>query len=297
MTCINLKTIFVDAQRFEVPCGKCIPCLGNKRSDWSFRLEQEFKYSKGALFVTLTYDEKHRPSNGSLCKRHLQLFMKRLRKADGTNKIRYYAVGEYGGKSGRPHYHILLFNVTDESIVRKSWFDKKGRPVGIVHIGRVTPASVAYVTKYIVQPQEEVDGLEKPFSLMSRAYGIGARYLSDEMVQWHQSNGYNYVVRPGNEKSRLPRFYRDKIWPNVSLRSKKKVTRATMNSWKVVKYRRDLVRKAVSSAAMELVLENQRREDNVYKKMFGERWERAKLDARNAFLSRVKTKVAYTQRL
>ena len=44
--------------------------------------------------------------------RHLQLFIKRFRKYVSSRyneKIRYYAIGEYGVSSLRPHWHLLLF--------------------------------------------------------------------------------------------------------------------------------------------------------------------------------------------
>lgn len=47
-----------------------------------------------------------------LVNRHLQLFIKRFRKYVSqyyNEKIRYYAVGEYGVQSLRPHWHILFF--------------------------------------------------------------------------------------------------------------------------------------------------------------------------------------------
>lgn len=152
-----------DDKPVSVRCGKCLPCLMSKRNDWCFRLEQEFKWSKkGAMFLTLTYDQKHLPSDLSVSKRDLQLFMKRLRKRDKSNSLRYYAVGEYGSKFGRPHYHVLLFGAC-EGDVRLAWVDSKSQPIGAVHVGKVTSASVAYVTKYMVQSDSEVSGREKPF--------------------------------------------------------------------------------------------------------------------------------------
>lgn len=298
MNCINRKSHWVDGTgMIQVPCGKCIPCLMNKRADWSFRLEQEYKHSTSAHFVTLTYDQKHVPANGSLDKRHLQLYIKRLRKKDEQKKLRYYAVGEYGTYSGRPHYHLLLFN-SDEQHIRSAWQDSKGSPVGIVHVGRVTPASVGYVTKYIIQSVEYDTALQKPFSLMSRAYGIGGKYLTDEMVAWHRGDKKNYTLRDGS-KIRLPRFYREKIWPNISLRPKKnqKITKAKLNTWKVIKKGHDLTRKAVSTAAMTLTLDKQEKERQAWKKSHGDRWERAMVESRDLLLGRVKTKIAFTQKL
>lgn len=281
MICTSQKLIWphrsidwTDAGNVEepilVPCGKCIPCLMNKRSDWGFRLEQEHKVSHSAHFVTLTYDEKHLRTNRSLCKRDLQLYLKRLRKKDEQTRIRYYAVGEYGSHSGRPHYHILLFNSCEEHI-RSSWTDSKNKPIGIVHVGKVTGASVAYVTKYIIQKDQYPAGLEKPFATMSRAYGIGGRYLSDVMVEWHRCADRNYVVRPGNVKGRLPRFYREKIW------------------WKPADKQR------VSAAAMALTLGNQEKERNYYKNYCGERWEAVLNTARALVIARVRQKIQFSQ--
>lgn len=57
-----------------------------------------------------------------LCKRDLQLFMKRLRKYlskyEGQT-VRFFATGEYGPKSFRPHFHILLY-IYDSSLLLPS---------------------------------------------------------------------------------------------------------------------------------------------------------------------------------
>lgn len=281
MQCINQKLIWphrsidwLDAGNEEqpilVPCGKCIPCLTNKRADWTFRLQEEHKVSKSAHFVTLTYDEKHLRTSRSLCKRDVQLYLKRLRKKDETTRIRYYAVGEYGSKSGRPHYHILLFNSCEEHI-RSSWTDSKCVSIGMVHVGKVAAASIAYVTKYMIQKDSYPDGMEKPFATMSRAYGIGGHYLSDSMVEWHRVDDRNYTVRPGNLMGRLPRFYREKIWY------------------------KEIDRQRVSAAAMKLTLRNQELEKQYYMNHCGDRWEAVLNKARQLVISRVKQKIQFSQ--
>lgn len=251
-------------------CGKCIPCLVNRRNDWSFRLEQEWRASKGgAIFVTLTYDEKHIPSDYSLRKKDVQLFMKRLRKHEKHNRIRYFAVGEYGTKGGRPHYHILLFNA-DIDLVKRAWVDSKGKPIGIVHCGKVTGASVAYVTKYIVQREDLDDGREKPFSLMSRAYGIGGKYLTDVMVAWHREDGRNYCIRDG-QKIRLPRFYKDKIFYGKQ-------------------------KEVVARDSQLRSIEQKEKERKFWEDRYGSQWAERKREAVEAVIQRVKQKVSYTQK-
>lgn len=254
----------------SVPCGKCLICLSHKRSEWAFRLEQEYKYSKGAYFVTLTYDQKHCPFDGSLNKKHVQDYLKRLRKKDGSNTIRYYLVGEYGSNTARPHYHLLLFNCRSEEFIRSAWSDSKGFPIGIVHIGSVTGASVAYVLKYLVQPSTDLGDREKPFSLMSRRYGLGGRYLDDAMVDWHRRNDSAYCIREG-VKIRMPRFYKSKIWYNEI----------------------DKIR--ISKAGLEQSLVSAESEINYYKKIHGANWETVRNSAIMAVVNRIKSKVKFTQ--
>jgi hypothetical protein len=62
-----------------------------------------------------------------VCNRDLDLFLKRLRSYYPDEKLRYYAVSEYGPTSFRPHWHLLLLSNSDrfsETIcenVPKAW--------------------------------------------------------------------------------------------------------------------------------------------------------------------------------
>lgn len=156
------------------PCGKCADCRIRRASDWSFRLMEEEKVSSSSLFLTLTYDTEHVPITKagfmSLNKRDVQLFIKRLRKGhkDNDSKIKYYAVGEYGGRSRRPHYHVIAFSA-DVSKVQPAW------QLGSVHYGTVSGASVGYTLKYMTKnrtvPCHQNDDRVPEFSLMSKNWG------------------------------------------------------------------------------------------------------------------------------
>ena len=106
-----------------VPCGRCPVCSARRVSGWSFRLMKEGERSSSSYFITLTYDTNHVPISPkgymSLSKTDIQKFFKRLRKTN-EEKIKYYVVGEYGSKTMRPHYHIILFNAKLETIL-KAW--------------------------------------------------------------------------------------------------------------------------------------------------------------------------------
>lgn len=214
-------------QRDVVPCGKCNFCLQVKRADWSFRLQNELRHSDSGVFITLTYDEDNVPyadvdnfRRPTLVKRHCQLFMKRLRKYDAKSKgvffrpVRYYLVGEYGTRSNRPHYHAIVFNLCADAVdaLPKIW------KCGGVHVGKVTPASIHYTTKYFINRPGEWEGYEKPFALMSLKPGLGNDYVSTHKC-WHRNTedvtSMRYYTQVGGVKARLPRYYKDRIFTSV----------------------------------------------------------------------------------
>ena len=95
----------------EYPCGQCRACRVNRARDWAVKIMHETDYYDYSTFMTITYDEENVPYEFSgddglvqtLCKRDLQLFIKRLRKWLHPEKIKYYACGEYGSRTHRPH--------------------------------------------------------------------------------------------------------------------------------------------------------------------------------------------------
>lgn len=221
MECI--KPRYIHKHDIVVPCGNCVFCTATKRADWSLRLQYEAKLHDEKRFVTLTYADAHLnwlDGVPQLSKRDLQLFFKRLRK--GGAKFRYYAVGEYGSKTYRPHYHVILFGKTTDVAIRQAW------QLGLVHIGTVTEASIQYTLGYIVNGKGWQMRTKRvaPFALMSRGrwvdasgrvhYGLGSNYLSPQMIAWHKSGRKNYAMIYG-QKRHLPRYYKTKIFSKIDL--------------------------------------------------------------------------------
>lgn len=206
-------------EKIPVPCGKCPECLSRRTSGWSFRLMQQDKQSISAYFLTLTYDTLHVPitKNGfmDLSRRDVQLFVKRLRKnhelpnGKNDNPIKYYAVGEYGGRTMRPHYHVILFN-SDIKLIQTSW------QKGSVHYGVVTGASIGYTLKYMMKPSKiplhRNDDRIREFSLMSKGLGVG--YITESILNWHHKDLRNrmYVNIDDGKKIAMPRYFKNKIY-------------------------------------------------------------------------------------
>lgn len=218
-----------------VPCSKCPKCLARRASAWSFRLMQEEKVSQSAYFITLTYDTSYVPLTEKkfmqLRKRDLQLYFKRVRKSHGPGvRLKYYAVGEYGGKFSRPHYHIILYNAKiqcmltkkDENALRIHGLDGKLELMskhwiyGHTTFGQVNGASIGYSLKYISKgrtvPKHANDDRLPEFSLISKHLGIN--YLTKAMVHYYKADITErmYCTAPGGIKISMPRYYKDKIY-------------------------------------------------------------------------------------
>lgn len=218
MSCISPINIKAkNGARYNVPCSECLPCLSRKRDDWTFRLEQELKTAKSAVFTTLTYSDEElifKPEGlgeATLNKEHLQKFIKAIRDKQIKNKwkIRYYAVGEYGTKTERPHYHIILFNAHADTLNTLTSIWGKGS----THIGACNPASIRYITKYVINRNIKEDHKEKPFALMSTRPSIGHSYLSND--KFHVLNEILHVTNDSGKKQVLPRYYQDRMFDPV----------------------------------------------------------------------------------
>lgn len=208
-----------------LPCGRCPPCKKRRVDGWVFRLMQEDKVSTSAHFITLTYDPAHVPisKNGfmTLDKEEFPRFMKRLRKLT-TNKLKYYACGEYGTQNKRPHYHAIVFNVPDSEMFFEAW-KVDGKHFGQVVVGDVTGNSVAYTMKYIDKANNSAglypgwrpfvgrDDRVKEFALMSK--GMGKAYLTDRIIRYHNDDlNRNYLTVDGGFKIAMPRYYKERIF-------------------------------------------------------------------------------------
>jgi len=205
-----------------LPCGQCGHCRRNRASEWTARLVNELSYWKDSCFLTLTYSDEELPEDESLEPEELTLFLKRFRKEVGV-KIKYYAVGEYGEETLRPHYHLILFGIpydypgfvrlypqaTDEKL--KGMVGIKSWTHGCAHVGTVTQDSIDYATGYVMKAltgplATEVYGRrELPFARQST--GLGKQFVLDNQTELLSTAS----MRSGSAQVRLPRYYKKKL--------------------------------------------------------------------------------------
>lgn len=237
-----------------IPCGQCIGCRIDYSRMWADRCMLEAQQYEHNAFITLTYDPEHLPplkevldvETGeigqwpSLVPDDLTKFMKDLRnyymnKCNHTG-IRFYACGEYGGKSGRPHFHVLVFNLPPLPDM-KHWFTTDAHEKiyhsdilqndiwkkGICSIGELTWNSAAYVARYVVKKQKGttkglvdlcgnlVSGIEPEFTRMSRMPGIAWKYYDEHKHQFYETDEIVMSIRGKVRTIKPPRYF-DKMY-------------------------------------------------------------------------------------
>lgn len=186
-------------------------------------------------FATVTYSDDKLPADNSVSPKILSDFVKRLRKEHSkhtTRKIRYFGCGEYGELSGRPHYHLALFNYPScehgRTRVRRSgccfWCDNLARAWGLGRsdLGELNQQSAAYIAGYVVKKwtNEGNPGLEgrlPEFARMSLRPGIGlgmAHEIASTLMH-HKSDEHMIDVpislRHGSMQWPLGRYLRRKL--------------------------------------------------------------------------------------
>lgn len=185
----------------KLPCRQCINCAMKKAREWSMRncLEARDFDDDQKWFLTLTYDNdnvnKVNKVN-SLSHSDITNFMKKLRSYFKDDKIRFFASGEYGSKTYRPHYHIILYGITFKNssfeflyskksgdktfyyyrndIIQKLW-DK-----GITVICNFDDAEASYVSQYTTK---KLNNYKNPY------YYLKEKKIIPEFIQMSRRPG------------------------------------------------------------------------------------------------------------
>ncbi len=193
---------------YRIPCGTCLGCRKSQALSWSLRCYLELDQHNRACFTTLTYSDAYVPL--TLDKTHLSKFLRRLRKALAPKRtVRFFACGEYGEQTNRPHYHAVLYGVDerDADLLHSTWRS------GLTKVGTATARSIAYTAGYTAKKvghkldrQErinyetgEVYTWQPPFLHMSRRPGIGG-YARQWAHSWRDHAIYQGSPVP------VPRF-------------------------------------------------------------------------------------------
>lgn len=235
-------------------CGKCEVCSTARRKEYERRLLFEASDYPTMAFFTLTYSNKHLPSDG-LCRSHMvnfnKLFRKRLSILYPDVSVRVTYVGEYGVDeryTRRPHYHGIFF--FSRPLSSLEWFNvtrifydthpdfmydarykkhtAESRTMLWPHgyrrdfdVVRNPSASARYISKYVSkQDLTHVPEGKNPVFIQGpcRNGGLGCSKLSSHIDNILNSDSVTTFILIGDKVERvgIPRTMRNKIFPSIS---------------------------------------------------------------------------------
>ena len=148
MACSSPITQTTERGNITIRCKQCLGCRIYTQSSLTLQCLLEKHTAASAEFWTLTYAKD--PETGDW--KDFQKFINRLRMRNSRMgnplPVRYLGCGEYGTRSGRFHYHALIYNnvqSTKPDALIDCW------PLGHYTVGTVTPASVRYTCGYTMK--------------------------------------------------------------------------------------------------------------------------------------------------
>lgn len=246
-------------QTFQMNCGKCIGCRLDYAKEFAGRIcmEQTY-YPNNSFFVTLTYSDENLPcidSDGQLFRPNgmrsdcldegakavllmddLQKWFMRLRSAisynyDNPMDIRYYACGEYGPSTLRPHFHVCLFGLPGDDLqehvrnklgnmlytsglIEETWGN------GFAPLAVNNYKTAGYTARYTMKKANGLDndafdklGLPHEFTLSSRRPGLAKRYYDEHKEQIYKYDEITLNAMSKDDKVQFapPRYF-DKFY-------------------------------------------------------------------------------------
>lgn len=225
-----------------VPCGKCAECVKDRQNAWFVRTYYQFLNTKGNIyFITLTYNNKSVSQTDygyTLNRSDVQKWLKRGRRygeyhktQDG--KISYFMCGEYGKKTFRPHYHLILFGVSAKTLdyMLTDWQTKYGftNHKKVARSPKDMEKVARYVSKYstkLFYNREHINAfcldneLQKPFLCASIGYGAltleQTGVLFNHVLQNSQSlqdcvDKCEFNIPIGGFKYKIPQYISKKL--------------------------------------------------------------------------------------
>lgn len=219
-----------------IGCGTCPICLMHKQQEVALRLGYDIHSPRcfQSWFITLTYDDEHLEYDvvdentgeiyplPSVNKRTLQNFWKLLRYNlnydSKKTELLYYATGEYGDTTKRPHYHAITYFLGENTLkkdfitaCKMTWTncDWSKIPENKSFQSTDSQASRLYVAKHQVKRCKGILGQAPYFALMSKGYGSEFFTYYPTEVQFLKDNGYLYLEN--KYKVPAPRYYLDKL--------------------------------------------------------------------------------------
>lgn len=199
---------FEGEPNLELPCNKCLSCKLRKAKEWALRCWHESQMHEESCNVTLTYADEHLPQYQDLDHRDFQLFMKRLRKHLKKKKISFFMCGEYGDKTHRPHFHVILFGYYPPDAVYhrtqeghryyKSEILDSLWQKGFTDITNVSYKNAGYIARYTLKKQLPKEDTQDRYTYLDALGNSQIRKFEYIRMSTDPAIGKSWFEKPSN---------------------------------------------------------------------------------------------------
>lgn len=154
-------------------------------------------------FATITYDDDFYP--GHLDKDEFKKFLKSIRTKykDST----YMAIGEYGPTTDRAHYHVIIWNTTNDHMLIIRDMEKSWQYKGTVKVDLCNGNRIGYLAAHQYNRLHNPIPEYPPFRLVSK--GIG-KTLKPELLSYVQEQMPTALRDDFNLLHPLPQYVLEK---------------------------------------------------------------------------------------
>lgn len=198
-------------------------CRINKARKWTARILMEWlahnqKGLPAPMFVTLTYNDEKVPitedGHQTLRKQKFRQWLANTQK-QVTGPFRYYAVGEYGDDTHRPHYHLVCFPTQFAQVRALQWAWRKK---GFTSAYPLNPQRAGYCANYTTKKLTKGDDprlkpdQEPEFRISSKNPPLAKEFCDGLIKQYRQRKWKREVIDKRGDVIRVFRF-NNRIYP------------------------------------------------------------------------------------
>jgi len=175
--------------------------------EWAF-------HPQYCYFMTFTYSDESLPDGNTLKKQAFRQWLNNAQKDPHIGLFRYYAVGEYGDRNGRAHYHLALFpQHPAQAVALESRWRKR---YGLTHKAEINHARAAYLAQYTTKKltgtTSRKENQEPEFRISSRNPPLGSTFVEKTANHYLSTPAGRHILEARGDVERTFRLD-NRIYP------------------------------------------------------------------------------------
>jgi len=154
--------------------------------------------------------------DGVLSRRIWDLYLDRLRKRFSAVKLRFYYAAEYGKKTDRPHYHVIIYGLPSDLVYTSDFHNLMDDIWGYGHVDlrTVHEGGFAYVAGYTLKKLQVLfDSISRgvPPEFQFGSSGLGFNYIDTSIIPVYVKRNWIPPNVGSMESSFIIKYFADRF--------------------------------------------------------------------------------------